>query len=90
MKNYETTNGNFISLATLNQGNLLMTWKFWKMTSGGNIMRDALIFAPPFSTFTFPPMSITKYTMKNKMSRRVALILVESTLNSMLHTHMDV
>ena len=46
MKNYEVMNSNFISL----------TWKFWKMTNGGNIMRVALIFIPPFSTFTFPPM----------------------------------
>lgn len=47
-------------------------------------MRAALIFAPPFVIFTFPPMSITKYTIKNKMSLRVALMLVESTLNSIL------
>jgi len=60
------------------------------MTNGENIMRDALIFVPPFAIFTFPPMSITKYTMKNKMSLRIALMLVESTLNSMLHTHTDV
>jgi len=53
-------------------------------------MRAALIFAPPFVIFTFPPMSITKYTIKNKMSLRVALMLVESTLNSILHTYMDV
>jgi len=50
------------------------------MTNGGNIMRAALIFVPPFATFIFPPMSITKYNMKNKMSLRIALTLVESTL----------
>jgi len=60
------------------------------MTNGGNIMRAALIFVPLFTTFIFPPMSITKYTIKNKMSLRIALMLEENTLNSMLHTHMDV
>jgi len=35
-------------------------------------------------------MWITKYTMKNKMSLIVTLMLEESTLNSMLDTHMDV
>jgi len=60
------------------------------MINGGNIIRATLIFVSPFATFTFPPMPITKYTMKNKMSLRIALMLVESTLNSMFHTHMDV